>query len=160
MLLRRLLVSVFALALVGVPSFGQGTGKVTDQMALKMMHDLTTSVINADIDTLNRVLTDDFTKTIATNGRIQPKADWVGGLKAGRQHYLAFDFTNEKAGVYDGSAIVSASVHFRVVNGTNPAADNYEVITTTWVQQGGMWKCASWVSYKDPAALQNAPAAK
>jgi hypothetical protein len=157
---RRLLVSIFALTLVAIPTFGQDAGKVNDQMALKMTHDLTTSVISADIDTLNRVLTDDFTKTAASNGRVQTKAEWVGGLKSGRQHYQLFEFSNEKVGVYDGSAIVTASVHFRVVNGTNPAADNYEVVTTTWVQQGGMWRCASWVSYKDPAVAQPAPAAK
>ena len=159
MLIRRLLVSAFALLLISVPSFGQDASKLSDQKAIKMTHDLSSSLVNADIDTLNRVLTDDFTKTAASAGRVQSKADWVGGLKAGKQHYISFEFTNEKVGVYDGSAIVSASVHFKVINGTNPAADNYEVVTTTWVQQGGMWRCASWVSYKDPNGPV-APAAK
>ena len=82
----------------------------------------------------------------------------MGGIRDGKQHcYKSFEFTNEKVGVYDGTAIVSAVMHFIVANGDRPPADNYEVLNAVWVQQGGTWKLAEWISWKDPNAPLRTP---
>ena len=152
MLIRRLLVAACGLVLVSAPSFGQSaaTNKDMELSLIKQTHDLTTSEINADMPTLDRIFTDDFTKTAASVARVAAKSEFLEGLKVGKQKYISFEFSNESAHVYDGSGIVTANIHFKVINGSNPVADNYEILTAVWVKQGGTWQCAAWITYRNP----------
>jgi hypothetical protein len=151
------LVGPCALLLFSVPAFGQaGTGSGGDQKLIKMTEDLAAAFAGNDAATLDRVLTDDFVKTAASVNRAQPKSQFVGGLRSGRQKYLSYQLSNEKAQSYQASGVVTANADFNVVNGTNPPAENHEVITAIWIQQEGSWRCAAWISWKNLPA--NPPA--
>jgi hypothetical protein len=146
MISRKMLALCGALLLSSFAAFGQGAN---DQKLIKMTDDLAASFAANDAATLDKVLTDDFVKTAASVNRAQPKAQFVGGLKAGRQKYVDYKLSNEKVQAYEGSGVVTADANFHVINGNNPVAENNEVVTVIWVQQGGTWKCAAWISWKN-----------
>jgi hypothetical protein len=151
---KRFLAAAAALVLPSVAAFGQGAN---DQKLIKMTDDLAAAFASNDAATLDKVLTDDFVKTAASVNRAQPKTQFVGGLKSGRQKYLSYQLSGEKAQSYEASGVVTANADFNVINGSNPPAENHEVITAIWVQQQGSWRCAAWISWKNLPA--NPPAA-
>jgi hypothetical protein len=155
MLARRFVGIAAALTLSSFAAFGQG---VNDQKLIKMTDDLAAAFASNDAATLDKVLTDDFVKTAASVNRAQPKLQFVGGLRSGRQKYLSYQLSNEKAQAYEGSGVVTANADFSVVNGSNPPAENHEVITAIWVQQQATWRCAAWISWKNLPVAPPVPA--
>jgi hypothetical protein len=161
-MMRRLSVLAGGCALLffSIPAFGQtGEAGGMDQKLIKMTDDLAVSFAGNDAAALDKVLTDDFVKTAASVNRAQPKAQFVGGLKSGRQKYLDYQLSNEKAQSYEASGVVTANADFHVVNGSNPPAENHEVVTAIWVLQQGTWRCAAWISWKNLPAPPAAPPA-
>lgn len=157
MFARRFLAIPAALMLSSFAAFAQGGAN--EQKLVKMTDDLAAAFASNDAATLDKVLTDDFVKTAASVNRAQPKAQFVGGLKAGRQKYLSYQLSGEKAQAYEASGVVTANADFNVINGANPPAENHEVITAIWVQQQGTWRCAAWISWKNLPAGPPPPAA-
>lgn len=146
-------------ALMALAFTALAQGSANEQKLIKMTDDLAAAFASNDAATLDKVLTDDFVKTAASVNRAQPKAQFVGGLKAGRQKYLSYQLSGEKAQAYETSGVVTANADFNVINGSNPAAENHEVVTAIWVQQQGAWRCAAWISWKNiPAGGPPAPA--
>lgn len=160
MITRRFIAVAAALLFLSFAAFGQGAAnQMNDQKLIKMTDDLAAAFAANDAATLDKVLTDDFVKTAASVNRAQPKAQFVGGLKSGRQKYVDYKLSNEKVQAYEGSGVVTADAEFHVINGSNPVAENHEVVTAIWVQHGGAWRCAAWISWKNlPANPPPAPA--
>ena len=157
MFARRFLFMPVAVVALACTTLAQGSAN--EQKLIKMTDDLAAAFAANDAATLDKVLTDDFVKTAASVNRAQPKAQFVGGLKAGRQKYLSYQLSGEKAQAYETSGLVTANADFNVINGTNPPAENHEVVTVIWVQQQGAWRCAAWISGKNiPAGGPAAPA--
>jgi ketosteroid isomerase-like protein len=153
---RRLFAVAAALLLSSFATFAQSAN---EQKLIKMTDDLAAAFASNDAATLDKVLTDDFVKTAASVNRAQPKAQFVGGLRSGRQKYLSYQLSNEKVQAYENSGVVTANADFNVINGSNPPAENHEVVTAIWVQQQGNWRCAAWISWKNlPAGPPPAPA--
>lgn len=154
----RFLTVVAALVLSSIATFGQGAN---EQKLIKMTNDLAAAFAGNDAATLDKVLTDDFLKTAASVNRAQPKEQFLGGLRTGRQKYLSYHLSNEKVQAYEGSGVVTANADFNVINGASPPAENHEVVTAIWVQQQGTWRCAAWISWKNlppnPPAAAPAP---
>ena len=157
MISKRLIAVAAGLLLSSFAAFGQGAN---DQKLIKMSDDLAATFAANDAATLDKVLTDDFVKTAASVNRAQPKAQFVGGLKSGRQKYVDYKLSNEKVQSYEGSGVVTADADFHVINGSNPVAENHEVVTIIWVQQGGAWRCAAWISWKNLPANPPPPPAQ
>ena len=100
------------------------------------------ALLRSDIETLGKLLTEDFIRTPPTTPATT-KAQWLDLIHTGKQKYLAFDTKEAKYRAYGDTVIVNAVVSLRVSRG-NEAATNLNLrILQVWVKQDGRWLLAA-----------------
>lgn len=76
----------------------------------KIYRTINTAMLNADTNTLDRLLDDNFTLTHIT-GYVQPKAEWLEDVKSGRMAYLNIQEVKVTANESGNNAIIIGQAH-------------------------------------------------
>lgn len=105
---------------------------------------INTAMLNADTNTLDRLLDDNFTLTHIT-GYVQPKAEWLADVKSGRMAYLNIQEVKVTANESGNNAIIIGQAHTTAniwgAKGTWRLQLEYRA-----VQQNGEWKVQQGVA--------------
>lgn len=154
--MRRLSVlAVFiTLALVPVTLFGQESGKPLQSAAIeqviKLNEQLMAAEVQPDVAFIDTILTDDYTHTHA-NGIVQSKAEFMEGLKSGSHGYALLDLSDVHARAYGATVIVEGHVHIKGTSMGKQTAEGHNLFSEVWVEQGGKWRLAAWLTLRLPA---------
>jgi hypothetical protein len=157
--MRRLSVlAVFVtLALVPVSLFCQGSAKSMPSAAganledvIKLNEQLMAAEVKPDIAFVDSILADDYSHTHA-NGVVQSKAEFMEGLKSGSHGYALLDLTDVHARAYGATVIVEGHVHIKGTNMGKQTGEGRNLFSDVWVQQGGKWRLAAWLTLRLPA---------
>ena len=95
-----------------------------------------------DTQTLEKMLTDDFTLTLS-DGTVSTRADELGELRTGKVHYEIFENAKMKVRLYGESVAVDlGQTRVKGTSDTTPF-DRTVQFTDTVVKQNGSWKLAA-----------------
>jgi ketosteroid isomerase-like protein len=100
------------------------------------------ALLRSDIETLGKLLTEDFIRTPPTTPATT-KTQWLDLIRTGKQKYLAFDVKEAKYRAYGDTVIVNAVVSLRVRRGNEEATDLNLRLLQVWVKQDGRWLLAA-----------------
>lgn len=157
--MRRLSVfAVFiALALVPATLFCQESAKssqsavgVNIEQVIKLNEQLMAAEVQPDIAFVDSVLADDYSHTHAS-GVVQSKAEFMEGLKSGSHGYALLDLSDVHARAYGSTVIVEGHVHIKGTSMGKQTAEGHNLFSEVWVQQGGKWYLAAWLTLRLPA---------
>lgn len=163
MIMKRVLVfAVFcALALVPFSSFGQESNRsdsganIQDQVK-KLNEQLMAAEVKPDVDFVDSILTEDYSHTHA-NGIVQTKEQFMEGLKSGSHGYALLDVSDVRARVYGRTVILEGHVHIKGSNMGKVTAEGHNLFSEVWVQQGGKWRLAQWLTLHLPTGPATEP---
>ena len=120
-------------------SFAQNAA---ENEVLQFERDVCKAFQQADIPTLEKRLTDDFTLTLS-NGEVSSRADEIGELRTGKVHYDIFENSGMKVRFYGNDvAVVLGQTR---VKGTSEGKtfDRTVQFTDTLVKRDGHWQIAA-----------------
>lgn len=151
-------VAVFiALALGSATFFCQESAKAAQSAAtanveqvMKLNEQLMAAEVSPDIAFVDSTLTDDYTHTHASGVR-QTKAQFMEGLKSGSHGYIMLDVSDVHARAYGTTVILEGLVHIKGASMGKQTAEGHNLFSETWVQQGGKWRLAAWLTLRLPA---------
>jgi ketosteroid isomerase-like protein len=106
--------------------------------------------VQPDIAFVNRTLADDYSHTHA-NGIVQSKAEFVDALKSGAHGYALLELSEVHARAYGATVIVEGHVHIKGTSMGKQTAEGHNLFSEVWVQQGGTWRLAAWLTLRLPA---------
>jgi ketosteroid isomerase-like protein len=155
---RRSVLAVFiTLALVSVTLFCQESARSSQSAAgadieqvIKLNEQLMAAEVQPDVAFVDGILTDDYTHTHA-NGIRQSKAEFMEGLKSGSHGYALLDLSDVHARAYGATVIVEGHVHIKGTNMGKQTGEGHNLFSEVWVQQGGKWRLAAWLTLRLPA---------
>jgi len=144
---RRILTAAVLAALAGFASSGSAADDdkkgVLDSQDRRFK-----ATVEADVDTLGRMLTDDMTYT-HSSAAVDDKASFIDSLRSGRADYQSI--VPEERGVrFYGDAAVVAGVAHVLVQAGGRDIDVRLRFTELYVRQGGRWRMALWHSTRVP----------
>jgi hypothetical protein len=157
-LIRRLSIVVvfFALAFTSFNLFCQESGKsspfaasATTEQVIKLNEQLMAAEVQPDVTFVESILADDYSHTHA-NGIVQTKAEFMEGLKSGSHGYAMLELTDVHARAYGTTVIVEGHVHIKGTNMGKQTAEGHNLFSEVWVQQGGKWRLAAWLTLRLP----------
>jgi len=157
--MRRLsvLAAFITLALIPVNLFCQESAKSSQPAAganleqvTKLNEQLMAAEIQPDAAFVDSVLADDYSHTHA-NGIVQSKAEFMEGLKSGSHGYALLDLSDVHARAYGATVIVEGHVHIKGTNMGKQTGEGHNLFSEVWVQQGGKWRLAAWLTLRLPA---------
>ena len=103
------------------------------------------AMVGADIDTLDKILSDDLSY-VHTTAAIDTKESLTSGLASGRLNYESITPTSERAvRTYADSAIVRGGAHVHV-NGNHFSLE----YTVVYVNKDNDWQMTSWHATRLP----------
>jgi ketosteroid isomerase-like protein len=105
---------------------------------LKLHRDFDRAELSADLDTLRRLLTDDF-QSIGPRGFVLDKNAWIGRHAQFKYHSL--DSSEVDVREYGDAAIVR-NVQRNRASYQGQEMDHAVRVSQVWVQQAGEWKLA------------------
>jgi len=150
-------VVVIALALVPVALFCQESATssrsaagVNIEQVIKLNEQLMAAEIQPDVAFVDSVLADDYSHTHA-NGIKQSKAEFMEGLKSGSHGYALLDLSDVQVRAYGATVIVEGHVHIKGTNMGKQTGEGHNLFSEVWVQQGGKWRLAAWLTLRLPA---------
>ena len=146
-----------ALALAPIASFGRESAKPSpaadganiDQV-IKLNEQLMAAEVQPDVAFVDSVLADDYSHTHA-NGIVQSKAEFMEGLKSGSHGYAMLELTDVHGRAYGSTVIVEGHVHIKGTSMGKQTAEGHNLFSEVWVQQGGKWRLAAWLTLRLPA---------
>ena len=101
------------------------------------------AILKANAGALAQLLSDDYTG-ITAKGAIQTKDQAVSNLKSGAFQITAFNITDRKIRVYNGTAVVTCSAELTGGKSDAEATGKYRY-TRVWVRNlQGQWKIVSF----------------
>ena len=141
-----------AIVLWPVASFSQESGKAgtAEQQVIKLNEQLMAAEVQPDVALVDNILADDYTHTHA-NGIVQTKQEFMEGLKTGSHGYALLDLSEVHARTYATTVIVEGHVHIKGTNMGKQTAEGHNLFSEVWVQQGGKWRLAAWLTLRLPA---------
>jgi hypothetical protein len=157
--MRRLSVlAVFVtLALVPIRLFCQESAKSSPSAAganleqvIKLNEQLMAAEVQPDVAFVDSILADDYSHTHA-NGVVQSKAEFMEGLKSASHGYALLDLSDVHARAYGPTVIVEGHVHIKGTNMGKQTGEGRNLFSEFWVQQGGKWRLAAWLTLRLPA---------
>ncbi len=145
------------LALVPVSLFCQESAKSSPSAAganleqvIKLNEQLMAAEVQPDVAFVNSILADDYSHTHA-NGIVQSKAEFLQGLKSASHGYALLDLSDVHARAYGATVIVEGHVHIKGTNMGKQTGEGRNLFSEFWVQQGGKWRLAAWLTLRLPA---------
>lgn len=157
--MRRLSLFVVFIALGLVPAtlFCQEMAKSSPSAAganieqvIKLNEQLMAAEVQPDVAFVDSVLADDYTHTHA-NGIRQTKAEFMDGLKSGSHGYALLELSDVHARAYGATVIVDGNVHIKGTSMGKQTAEGHNLFSEVWIQQGGKWRLAAWLTLRLPA---------
>ena len=156
--MRRSALAIFiTLAFAPVTLFCQESAKASPAAAsanleqvIKLNEQLMAAEVQPDVAFVDGILADDYTHTHA-NGILQSKAEFMEGLKTGSHGYALLDLSDVHARAYGTTVIVEGHVHIKGTNMGKQTGEGHNLFSEVWVQQGGKWRLAAWLTLRHPA---------
>ena len=109
---------------------------------LQFERDACKGFLDADVSTLERVLTPDFTLTLS-NGKVSTRADEINELRNGKVHYDVFENYDMNARIYgDNVAVVLGKTRVKGTTEGKPF-DRVVQFTDTLIKRDGRWQLAA-----------------
>ena len=112
------------------------------QEVLQFERDACKAFLDADVATLERVLTPDFTLTLS-NGEVNTRADEMNELHSGKVHYDVFENYDMLTRLYgDDVAVVLGKTRVKGTAAGKPF-DRVVQFTDTLIKRDGRWQLAA-----------------
>jgi hypothetical protein len=106
------------------------------------------ATVDADVDTLGRMTTDDMTYT-HSSAKVDTKASFLDSLKSGRADYQSIVPEERGVRLYGDAAVVAGIAHV-LVKAEGNDIDVRLRFTELYVKQDGQWHMALWHSTRVP----------
>jgi ketosteroid isomerase-like protein len=109
--------------------------KTSEQELVELTRDWDEALVKRDADTLNRILSDDYTFAHT------PKAQYLAFLQLPELEYKSYERTGITARLYGDTAILFGKAS---VSGKYPGVDWFNSsfnFMDVWIKQKGQWKC-------------------
>jgi ketosteroid isomerase-like protein len=121
----------------------------TAEQVMRLNDKLMAAEVQPDVAFVESVLTDDYTHTHA-NGLVQTKAKFLEGIKSRSHAYALLDLSDVHARVYGRTVILEGHVHIKGTNMGKQTGEGHNLFSEVWVQQGGKWRLAQWLTLHLP----------
>ena len=109
---------------------------------LQFERDACKAFLDADVAALERVLTRDFTLTLA-NGEVSTRADEINELRGGKVHYDIFENYDMLARLYgNDTAVILGKTRVKGTADGKPF-DRVVQFTDTMIKRNGRWQLAA-----------------
>ena len=104
--------------------------------------------VSKNYNVLERVLANDLIYTHSTGGT-DTKQAYIQSIRDGRTAYDAIEVEEQKARVYDNTAIVNGLCLVKAIN-NGTAINNHLRYISVYVRNGKQWQLVAWQSLKLP----------
>ena len=119
-----------------------------EQQILQLEQQRMRAMMDADAETLNRVLADDLTY-IHTNAALDSKESFIGALSSGALNYESIASTDAQVRVYGDTAVVTGNGDVRVTS--NGRRNRFSIrYTDVYAQRDGRWQMVAWQATRMP----------
>ena len=119
-----------------------------EQQILQLEQQRMHAMMDADAETLNRVLADDLTY-IHTNAALDSKESFIGALSSGALNYESIASTEAQVRVYGDTAVVTGNGDVRVTS--NGRRNRFSIrYTDVYAQRDGRWQMVAWHATRMP----------
>jgi|SRR5271165_7413686 len=132
------------------PKSSQSAAGANIEQVIKLNEQLMAAEVQPDVAFVESILADDYSHTHAS-GIVQSKAEFVEGLKSASHGYALLDLSDVHARAYGAAVIVEGHVHIKGTSMGKQTAEGHNIFSETWVQQGGKWRLAAWLTLRLPA---------
>ena len=102
------------------------------------------ALIDNDVDALDRLLADDLTY-VHSNGMLDTKESYIGGLRSGHSRYLTMDMSDLKVRSLGDTALINAKFNARVKVGDHEVNPQPRVLIV-YAKRDGRWQMIAWQS--------------
>jgi ketosteroid isomerase-like protein len=97
-----------------------------------------------DFAALEQLLADDLTY-VHSNGMLDTKESYIGGLRSGRSRYLTMDMSDVQVRSLGDTALINAKFNARVKVGDHEVNPQPRVLIV-YAKRDGRWQMAAWQS--------------
>ena len=119
-----------------------------EQQILQLEQQRMHAMMDADAETLNRVLADDLTY-IHTTAALDSKESFIGALSSGALNYESIASTEAQVRVYGDTAVVTGNGDVRVTS--NGRQNRFSIrYTDVYAQRDGRWQMVAWQATRMP----------
>ncbi len=119
-----------------------------EQQILQLEQQRMHAMMDADAETLNRVLADDLTY-IHTTAALDSKESFIGALSSGALNYESIASTDAQVRVYGDTAVVTGNGDVRVTS--NGRQNLFSIrYTDVYAQRDGRWQMVAWHATRMP----------
>ena len=115
--------------------------KAREEAVLKFEHEWSDTWVKADVDSMNRILTDDFIE-IAPDGAVTSRADHIAGFSSGKMKFQSLVLSDTKVRFYGNVAVVTGFATTKSTYDGKDTSGKY-AFTDVLVFRDGAWKAAS-----------------
>jgi hypothetical protein len=125
--------------LIAMPLAAAQTGQSkTAEAVLGLEREWREALLKADLSKLETLYDDNLVYT-HSSGVVDDKAKYIASLRTGALKYESIEFSEQKANVYNDTAVVTSRVAFKVINQGTPGTFNVRMIHV-YVRDGGRWR--------------------
>jgi hypothetical protein len=119
-----------------------------EQQVLQLEQQRMQAMMDADAETLNRVLADELTY-VHTTAKLDSKESFIGALSSGDLNYESITSTESQVRIYGDTAVVTGNGDVRVTSGGrhNTFSISY---TDVWALRDGHWQMVAWHATRPP----------
>ena len=119
-----------------------------EQQILQLEQQRMHAMMDADAETLNRVLADDLTY-VHTTAALDSKESFIGALSSGALNYESIASTDAQVRVYGDTAVVTGNGDVRVTS--NGRRNRFSIrYTDVYAQRDGRWQMVAWQATRMP----------
>jgi ketosteroid isomerase-like protein len=136
---KMMFAPLFLLLLGGCASTAVHAGD--EAAVLRTLHDACRAYLDADVQRMEALLTDDFTLT-DPDGVVTTREDDLQNARAGAIRYTVFENHDMKVRLHGDAAVVTGVTKVAGTAGTTQFATRLQ-FTDTVVRQNGRWRVAS-----------------
>jgi ketosteroid isomerase-like protein len=106
--------------------------------------------VSKDYARLDKLISEDL-YYIHSNGSVDTKSTFIGGIKDGSRSYEDITMEDTKVRVYHGRTAVINGLCTYLRTGENGQPNNLHLhYTSVYVKQGKQWQMVSWQSFRIP----------
>lgn len=143
--------AVCLLTLTGIEASTRTRTHSTPAEVLAVEKSRTTALVHADIQTLDKLLSDDLTYVHAS-GKVDTKASYLEAIRLGDLHYLSWEPKDLHVRLLSDSALLTGTYHVRAIDQRMQAesSDVHVIVLSVYAKRGGHWQQVAWQSTREP----------
>jgi uncharacterized protein (TIGR02246 family) len=135
------------LFLVGTIGFAQSAA---EQEVWQVEKDRFAAQVAKNYDLLEKVIGDDL-YYIHSNGNVDTKSSFIGGMRDGSRQYGGITMDETKVRVFHNKTAVINGICTYLRTGENDTSNNLRLrYTSVYVKRGKQWQMVSWQSFRMP----------